>query len=61
MQHVTITAPQDNHVDFFNHKGWCNIVMQAIVDDCYHMHDIGIGLPGSVQDDRVPKNSEVFK
>ena len=59
--HVPIIAPQDNHVDFFNRKGWYSIVMQAVVDDCYCFRDICIGWPGSVHDARVLRNSEVFK
>ena len=33
--HIPIIEPQENHVDYFNRKGWYNIVMQAIVDDSY--------------------------
>ena len=33
--HIPIIAPQENHVDYFNHKGWYSIVMQAVADDIY--------------------------
>ena len=33
--HVPIVAPQENHTDYFNRKGWYSIVMQAVIDDNY--------------------------
>lgn len=55
--HVPIVAPQENHTDYFNRKGWYSIVLQAVVDDNYCFRDVYIGWPGSVHDARILRNS----
>ena len=31
--HIPIIAPQENHTNYFNHKGWYSIVMQGFMMD----------------------------
>lgn len=59
--HIPIIAPQENHVDYFNQKGWYSIVMQAVVDDNYCFGDAYIQWPGGVHDARILRNSKLFK
>ena len=38
--HIPILAPSENPIDYFNHKGYHSIVMQALVDHNYRFMDI---------------------
>ena len=41
--HIPILAPSKNPIDYFNHKGYHSIVMQALVDHNYRFMDIYVG------------------
>ena len=47
--HIPISAPEMNHTDYYNCKGWYSMIVQAIVDHDYNIfRDICIGWPGSI-------------
>ena len=58
--HIAIQAPEENHIDYVNRKGYHSIVMQAVVDSRYLFRDIVVGWPGSVHDARVLSNSQLY-
>ncbi|KAL3993063.1 mannosyl-oligosaccharide glucosidase [Sarotherodon galilaeus] len=31
--HIPITAPEDNHCDYFNRKGWHSVILQGVVTE----------------------------
>ena len=59
--HIPISAPELNHTDYYNRKGWYSMIVQAIVDHNYLFLDICVGWPGSVHDARVFVNSAIYK
>ena len=59
--HIPISAPELNHTDYFNRKGWYSMLVQAVVDHEYLLRDICVGWPGSVHDARVFVNSLLYK
>lgn len=59
--HIPIAAPELNHSDYYNRKGWYSMVIQAVVDHQYVFRDICVGWPGSVHDARIFANSSVYK
>lgn len=59
--HIPILAPNENHKDYVNRKGFHSIQMQAVVDSRYLFRDVVVGWPGSVHDARVLSNSAIFK
>ena len=48
--HIPIEAPQDSPSDYYNHKGWDSMILQAMVDDRANFTDIHVGYPGRVHD-----------
>jgi hypothetical protein len=58
--HIPILAPNKNHTDYVNRKGFHSVLMQAVVDCNYIFRDVVIGWPGSVHDARVFSNSAIF-
>ena len=48
--HVPIAAPEENHTDYYNRKGWYSMILQGLVDHNYCFLDINVGWPGSVHD-----------
>uniref|UniRef100_A0A1X7SK58 DDE Tnp4 domain-containing protein n=1 Tax=Amphimedon queenslandica TaxID=400682 RepID=A0A1X7SK58_AMPQE len=48
--HIPISAPANNHTDYYNRKGFYSVVIQAIVDYRYLFCDVYCGWPGSVHD-----------
>ena len=61
MVHILICAPELNHTDYYNRKGWYSMIVQAIVDHEYLFRDICVGWPGSVHNARVFVNSSIYK
>ena len=59
--HIPVSAPDLNHTDYYNRKGWYSMIVQAIVDHDYLFRDICVGWPGSVHDARVFTNSLIYK
>ena len=59
--HIPISAPELNHTDYYNRKGWYSMVVQAVVDHEYVFRDICVGWPGSVHDARIFINSMIYK
>ena len=59
--HIPVSAPELNHTDSYNRKGWYSMIVQAIVDHNYLFRDICVGWPGSVHDARVFVNSAIYK
>ena len=59
--HIPIIAPKENHVDYFNRKGYHSVILQALVDHDYRFLDIYVGWPGSVHDARVLGNSGLYQ
>ena len=58
--HIPISAPTNNHSDYYNRKGFYSIIIQAIVDFRYRFIDVYCGWPGSVHDSRVFAHSSIF-
>ena len=40
--HIPISAPKENHTDYYNRKGWYSMILQGIVDAQYRFLDIRI-------------------
>ena len=59
--HIPIAAPELNHTDYYNRKGWYSMLLQAVVDQDYLFRDICVGWAGSVHDARVFVNSLIYK
>ena len=57
--HIPIAAPELNHTDYYNRKGWYLILVQAVVDHEYLSRRVGWA--GSVHDARVFINSLLYK
>uniref|UniRef100_A0A3P9CCM5 DDE Tnp4 domain-containing protein n=1 Tax=Maylandia zebra TaxID=106582 RepID=A0A3P9CCM5_9CICH len=53
--HIPITAPEDNHCNYFNCKGWHSVILQGVVD-----HQFWQAYYDLVHDARVLKNSEIY-
>uniref|UniRef100_A0A667Z7W3 DDE Tnp4 domain-containing protein n=1 Tax=Myripristis murdjan TaxID=586833 RepID=A0A667Z7W3_9TELE len=51
--HIPIIVPQQYHTDYFNHKGWHSLILQAVVDGKGKFWNVFAGLPGSLHDARV--------
>ena len=58
--HIPVQAPSLNHTDYYNHKGWYSILVQAVVDHRYLFRNANVGWPGSVHDARVFANSALY-
>ena len=59
--HIPIAAPELNHTDYYNRKGWYSMIIQAIVDHDYLFRDVCVGWAGSVHNARVFANSLIYK
>ena len=58
--HIPIAAPELNHTDYYNRKGWYLMLVQVVVDHDYLFRDICVGWAGSVHDARVFMNSLLY-
>ena len=54
--HVPIVAPQESTADFYNQKGYCSVVVQAVVDHRSLFTDVYIGWPGKVHNAHMLAN-----
>ena len=59
--HIPTAAPELNHTDYYNRKGWHSMILQGVVDHDYLFRDICVGWPGSVHDARVFASSSIVK
>ena len=58
--HIPICGPKENHLDYYNHKGYYSIILQGLVDHRYCFLDVYIGWPGSVHDAHVFSHSSLY-
>ena len=58
--HIPISAPVDNHMDYYNRKGWYSMILQGLVDENYCFLDICVGWLGSAHDARVFAHSDLY-
>ncbi|XP_039537910.1 protein ANTAGONIST OF LIKE HETEROCHROMATIN PROTEIN 1-like [Pimephales promelas] len=58
--HIPIIAPEDNHAEYFNRKGWHSVLLQGVMDHRFCFTNIYAGWPGSVHDARVLRNFHVY-
>ena len=59
--HIPVMHPASNHTNFYNRKGWCSIILQAVVDDKYLFTDVCVGWPGSIHDAKVLANTSLYR
>ena len=59
--HIPINAPNRNHTNYYNRKGFYSVILQAVVDHRYCFTDINVGWPGCVHDARVFANSSIYE
>uniref|UniRef100_A0A3B4DZY7 DDE Tnp4 domain-containing protein n=1 Tax=Pygocentrus nattereri TaxID=42514 RepID=A0A3B4DZY7_PYGNA len=58
--HIPIIAPENNHCDYFNRKGYHSVRLQRLVDHQFCFINIYVGWPGRFHDARVLKNSRIY-
>ncbi|KAL0985639.1 hypothetical protein UPYG_G00159810 [Umbra pygmaea] len=61
VSHIPITAPQQYQCDYFNHKGWHSIILQGVVDGKGLFWNVFAGLPGSLLDTQVLRESTLWE
>uniref|UniRef100_K7F2G0 DDE Tnp4 domain-containing protein n=1 Tax=Pelodiscus sinensis TaxID=13735 RepID=K7F2G0_PELSI len=59
--HIAIRAPEHRAGHFMNRKGYCSIVLQALVDHRGRFLDIYGGWSGRAHDARILRNSGLFQ
>ena len=59
--HITICAPNEQHTNYYNRKGWYSMIVQGLVDANYRFLDVCIGWPGSLHDAQVFAHSNLYK
>ena len=59
--HIAIRAPEHRSAHFMNRKGYCSIVLQALVDHRGRFLDIYGGWSGRAHDARILRNSGLFQ
>ena len=59
--HIPVRPPALNYTNYYNHKGWYSILVQAVVDHEYLFRNLNVGWPGCVHDARVFANSSLFE
>ncbi|PWA23147.1 hypothetical protein CCH79_00001919 [Gambusia affinis] len=58
--HISIMAPDENPVDYYNRKNVYSVILQVVVDNKMKFWDINVGCPGKVSDARVLVNSSLY-
>nr|XP_050023278.1 uncharacterized protein LOC126517568 isoform X1 [Dermacentor andersoni] len=51
--HFAVSPPKEHATDYCNHKGWCSIILLALVDHRYRFRYIRVGSPGRFDDASV--------
>lgn len=59
--HIRIQCPRNKHDEYINHKGYYSIQVQAVADSDGKFTNVFVGFPGSVHDNRVFRNSPLYK
>lgn len=59
--HIPIITPQENSLDYLNSQGWNSIVIQVAVDGKGVFWDVCVGCPGSVPDDAILAQSDLWE
>uniref|UniRef100_A0A667XSF7 Putative nuclease HARBI1 n=1 Tax=Myripristis murdjan TaxID=586833 RepID=A0A667XSF7_9TELE len=59
--HIPVIAPQQNHTEYYNRKGWHSVILQVVCDHQSRFTNINVGYPGSVHDCRVLRNSDLCR
>ncbi|XP_054825952.1 uncharacterized protein LOC129323443 [Eublepharis macularius] len=59
--HIEIRSPPFSGDKYINRKGYCSMILQAVVDSDARFLDIFVGFPGRAHDARVLRNSPLFK
>ena len=59
--HIPIKAPNHNHEQYINRKGFFSVQLQIVCDADLLITDTFCGYPGSVHDARVFRNSPLYR
>uniref|UniRef100_A0A8C3HLG3 Nuclease HARBI1 n=1 Tax=Chrysemys picta bellii TaxID=8478 RepID=A0A8C3HLG3_CHRPI len=59
--HIPILAPQHQATEYINRKGYCSMLLQALVYHKGRFTNINVGWPGKVHDARIFRNSDLFQ
>lgn len=59
--HIPIIAPQDNHCDYVNSKGWRSIILQGVVDGKGLFWNVFAGMSGSLHDAKILRLSPLWE
>lgn len=52
-KHIRIKKPNGSGSKYYNYKGFCSIIMMALVDGDYNFQWIDVGTPGSASDAQI--------
>ena len=58
-KHISLFHPKDSGSEYYNYKGFCSLVMLALVDYDYKFMFIDVGCQGRISDGGVYKNSSL--
>ncbi|XP_005999530.1 uncharacterized protein LOC102349566 [Latimeria chalumnae] len=58
--HISIIAPPQYNVDYWNNKCWHSVVVQGVVDGLGQFWDVCAGFPGSTEDVTILQNSNLW-
>ena len=59
--HVKIKTPKESRPDYFSRLQQHDVVVQAVADGEKRFLDVAAGLPGSMHDSRVLRNSSLYR
>uniref|UniRef100_A0A8C4RM29 Putative nuclease HARBI1 n=1 Tax=Erpetoichthys calabaricus TaxID=27687 RepID=A0A8C4RM29_ERPCA len=61
VSHIPIVAPQEYQCDYLNQQDWHSVILQAVVDGRGLFWHVCVGIPGSVHDAKVLKQSDLWQ